>query len=71
MKKTKIWKHVGGGCSVTGKMKHPCDDIYVNQKTKEEVTVYSTTEAHFKMPSSVSSIPELLKRGIVVRKRTK
>jgi hypothetical protein len=71
MKKAKNWKHLGGGCWVKGKEKYPCDDTYENIKTKERVTIYSTIDAHFEMPRETSSISELLKRGIVVRRKTK
>ncbi|HWY11940.1 MAG TPA: hypothetical protein VN026_11475 [Bacteroidia bacterium] len=68
-KKTKDWKHVGGGCWLGDKTKYPCDDMYEHVKTKKTFTVFSTKEEHFNMPSSVSSINDLLKRGLVVRKQ--
>jgi len=69
MKKEKNWEHVGGGCWVTRNSKHPCDDTYEHQKTKERVTVYSTKNAHFEMPRVVRSISDLFKRGLVVKTR--
>ena len=58
--KSEYWKRMGGGCYFVGNMKFPCDDEYRNTKTGKCVTVYSTIEAHFSMPSKIGSIKQLL-----------
>ena len=60
-KKLEIWEHVGGGCMLGDSGKYSCDDIYENAKTKKEIVVLSTKEAHLKMPKVVSGLSELLK----------
>ena len=67
-KEAEVWKHAGGGCFLSGGS-HSCDDTYVNTKTKEEITVLSTTKAHFAMPEKVKSISKLLKlKGVKLSK---
>ena len=61
----KKWEHSEGGCLLRSTKIYPCNDSYINEKTKRRFTVFSTQEAHFKMPNRVSSKDELLKiKGI-------
>ena len=57
------WKHIGGGCGLCCEANFQCDDEYENSETRERVTVYTTMEAHFEMPSEVDTLEELRDRA--------
>ncbi len=53
------WQRIAGGCLLLSDTEYPCDDQYENTETMERVTVYSTQERHFTMPTQVASPSEL------------
>lgn len=56
----KGWKNIGGGCGMgCDRPEYPCDDEYENTETGKRVTVYSTQERHFKMPSHIEDPADL------------
>lgn len=64
----KKWEHVAGGCLLNTAKKYPCDDTYINKITKKETTIYSTLEAHSKMPRYVKTMSQLLRMEGVSKK---
>jgi hypothetical protein len=65
-----LWSYGGGGCLLAAAndgAKYPCDDTYVNRKTKREVVFRSTVEAHFNMPDFVDDIRNIARRKGVQR----
>lgn len=63
-KKSGNWKHAGSdvlvGTASSG-LKFPCQNDFVNVKTKKEFTIYTTFDTHKKLPHRVSGISQLLK----------
>jgi hypothetical protein len=71
-----MWILCGGGCLVGEASRYPCDDTYENEKTGEEVIVFSTTERHFSMPEKVRSMDQIyklsgVKKGPKIIKKSK
>jgi len=60
-KRTKAWRLVGGGCAIGSSKRAPCDDIYENVSTGDEVIARTTKCRHFSMPLSVDA-PSDIKR---------
>jgi hypothetical protein len=58
-KRTKFWKHSGGGCWVAGGKAGQCDDEYRHEKTGHRMTMRTTADRHFDMPSRVRGPAEL------------
>jgi len=57
------FRHIGGGCAVSKKVRFPCDDTYVSGK--KAIDVISTKEAHFRMPDKVVNASVLKrKKGV-------
>jgi hypothetical protein len=54
-----LWRHVGGGCWVAGKLPGPCDDEYRHDETGARITLRTTAARHFDMPARVSGPAEL------------
>ena len=67
---TQYWEHVGGGCKLKTTEKYPCDDIYENVDTKEQITFLSTREAHLdrkNFPRFIYDPAKILKKGIILQ----
>lgn len=61
-KRKKSWVLAGGGTLLAAVVKYPCDANYYNKRLKKYFSVSCTSEAYHKMPDSVRSPSEVLRR---------